>query len=147
MKRRVKKGVFSEELQETLTVNELNRAENLILRFVQGKSFAREKTYLENDNPRVKPSNLIRDFALFLDEEGIIRCKTRRKHALVIDGSKRPVVNVRNGLCYNVYVHYRPILLPAKHYFTTLTIRQIHANSGHNSISYTLAACRERFWI
>ena len=129
LKQRLKKEVVSEELQETLTVNELNRAENLIIRFVQSESFANEKAYLEIDKPRVKPPNLIRDFALFIDEEGIIRCKTRLKHALVIDGSKSP------------------ILLPSKHYFTTLTIRQIHANSGHNSISYTLSACRERFWI
>ena len=77
----------------------------------------------------MKPPNLVPEFGLFINEEGILRCRTRLKHTVVIDSSKYP------------------ILLPSKHYFTTLTIRQIHAETGHNSVSYTLSACRERFWI
>jgi len=40
-----------------------------------------------------------------------------------------------------------PILLPAKHHFTSLVIDCYHCNAGHTGVLQTLAATHEHFWI
>ena len=40
-----------------------------------------------------------------------------------------------------------PVLLPTKHYFTELVIKECYKSVYHNGISETLASLRERLWI
>lgn len=40
-----------------------------------------------------------------------------------------------------------PILLPRKHHFTNLVIRQSHENVNHDGVGETLAEIRDQFWI
>ncbi|GFY52518.1 hypothetical protein TNIN_58511 [Trichonephila inaurata madagascariensis] len=40
-----------------------------------------------------------------------------------------------------------PIILPAKHYFVNLIVRDCHEKVFHGGISETLQEIRERFWL
>ena len=111
----------------TLTSREIEQAETVILKQVQSESFVAEIEFLKDR--KGKPPKLVHDFDLFLDEEGILRCKTRLQKAPVIDTSKRP------------------ILLPKKNHFTNLVIRETHDSVAHSGVRMTLSVIRERYWI
>ena len=122
-----KSNLNIEHESDTLTSNEIEHAEKTILKQVQNESFVEEIEYLKER--KGKPPELVHDFDLFLDDEGILRCKTRLQNAPVIDTSKRP------------------ILLPKRHHFTTLVIREIHDSIAHSGVRMTLSVVRERYWI
>ena len=94
---------------------------------VQNESFVAKIEYLKER--KGKPPKLVHDFDLFIDEEGVLRCKTCLQNAPVIDSNKRP------------------ILLPKRHHFTTLVIREIHDSVAHSGVRMTLSVVRERYWI
>ena len=122
-----KSNLNIEHESDTLTSSEIEHAEKTILKQVQNESFVEEIEYLKER--KGKPPKLVHDFDLFLDDEGILRCKTRLQNAPVIDTSKRP------------------ILLPKRHHFTTLVIREIHDSVAHSGVRMTLSVVRERYWI
>lgn len=62
-------------------------------------------------------------------DTGIVKCKGR------LNNSNLPP-NSRN-----------PILLPAKHQFVRLVIKDMHELTKHSGIRDTLVTSRERFWI
>ena len=66
---------------------------------------------------------------LVLDEDGLIRCEGRIQNSSQEQEAKRPVI------------------LPSKHHFTELVIREHHAVVHHNGIRDTLNSIRERYWI
>ncbi|GFY79213.1 integrase_H2C2 domain-containing protein [Trichonephila inaurata madagascariensis] len=45
------------------------------------------------------------------------------------------------------YLQKHPIILPAKHYFVNLIVRDSHEKVFHGGISETLLEIRERFWL
>ena len=114
---------------ENLSVTEVEFSELTIVKGVQDELFHEEIAYLSNKNPKCKPPRLVSEFGLFIDEKGVMRCRTRLKNANVVDGSKLP------------------IFLHGKHYFSKLVIREVHANVAHSGVRHTLSVVRERFWI
>ena len=71
----------------------------------------------------------IKQFKLFLNEHKVICCEGHLKNANIPTSTKCPV------------------LLPTKHYFTELVIKECYKTVYHNGISETLASLRERHWI
>jgi len=71
----------------------------------------------------------IKQIILYLDDQGIIRCKGRLGESSLSEG-------VNN-----------PILLPAKHKYTTLLISEYHEVVHHNGIRETLNPIRQTYWI
>ena len=84
--------------------------------------------FLLSKDHRSTPPTYVTQFGLFLDK-GLIKCKGRLNNAPL-------PVNSRN-----------PILLPAKHEFTCLLIKQSHESVKHNGIRDTLTTLRERYWV
>ena len=78
-----------------------------------------------------EPVNLLRvkELGLFIGESGILRCQGR------LDNSKLPF-DMRN-----------PALLPSKHYFTSLVIKEVHCRVMHSGVRMTLTTLREAFWV
>ena len=68
-------------------------------------------------------------FALFLEEKQILRCRGRINNSIVPPTSKNP------------------ILLPSRHPFVDLLIRHTHEHVKHSAVTTTLTTLRERFWI
>ncbi|XP_053390523.1 uncharacterized protein LOC128553406 [Mercenaria mercenaria] len=66
---------------------------------------------------------------LFLDEQGLMRCKGRLENAKLSEGVRQP------------------ILLPQNDHLTELIIERTHKELLHNGISQTLAKTRQKFWI
>jgi len=71
----------------------------------------------------------VKQFNLYLDEDKIIRCKGRINNAHTTEESKNPV------------------LLPSRHRYTELLIRERHDHVHHNGVRETLNAIRETHWV
>ena len=111
-----------------LTSAEVSAAESLWVKSVQSMSFAKEIEFLKSRKKNTKPP-LVHQFGLFLDGQEILRCKGRINEATLSLTAKIPA------------------LLPPKHWFTELVIRDTHERVKHSGIRNTLAAIREVFWI
>ena len=72
---------------------------------------------------------LTKQFNLFRDEEGVLRCGGRLSNA---------------ELPYSVKF---PILLPRDHPITSLIVKQAHERVLHNGVKETLSETRSKYWI
>ncbi|MCP3663039.1 MAG: DDE-type integrase/transposase/recombinase [Gammaproteobacteria bacterium] len=72
---------------------------------------------------------IIKQLGLQVDSHGLLRCHGRLKNS---------------QLPWNARF---PILLPEKHYFTTLVIRFHHLKSLHSGVQQTLASIRQNYWL
>ena len=73
--------------------------------------------------------NWRREFNIFTDSVGILRCGGRLSHADLPYSAKHP------------------ILLDANHGFTTLAIRHCHKSVMHDGVKETLTELRSKFWL
>ncbi len=128
------KGNRKQEAQ--VSTEEVENAEKLIIRSVQQNAFYKEIDYLKclkADRNKGKytgkvPLN-VSQFNLFLDDEQLLRCSSRIKNANVSDSMKVP------------------LLLPAKHYFSELVVKDCHWKVMHNGAVDTLNSVREKYWV
>ena len=109
-----------------LNAFELNEAEQLWIKSIQAESFESELQNLEDS--RLPSTQLVKQLGLF-NEHFIIRCEGRICNSSLPEASKRPV------------------LLPSRHHFTQLVIREGHEAVHHNGVRDTLNCIQERFWI
>ena len=70
-----------------------------------------------------------REFDLFTDCDGLLRCRGRMSHAEL------------------PYTTKHPILLDSNHGFTALVIRDCHRRVMHNGVKETLTELRSKFWL
>ena len=115
-------------LEEQLGVQELEKAEISIIKSIQRVVFEKEITHITSQAKRDCPL-LVNQLSLFLDEKGLLRCKSRLNNASISDSSKTP------------------ILLPSRHYYSDLVIRESHERVFHNGVKDTLNLVREKYWI
>ena len=94
------------------------------IKSVQADSFKVEQQALMNGN-----NACLHQFELQLDSNGLICCRGRLSNAEVPESSKNP------------------ILLPSRHRFTELLIRERHEGIHHQGIRDTLNSIREQYWI
>lgn len=124
---RVRKVTKTENQRDLSAIN-LNESEKLWIKTVQASLFVDEIKFLCNSGIKSSPPIYVMQFGLFL-EGGLIKCRGQ------MNNSPLPA-NSRN-----------PILLPAKHPFVRLIIKDAHESVKHNGIRDTLTTLRERFWI
>ncbi|KAK6191879.1 hypothetical protein SNE40_003459 [Patella caerulea] len=122
---------FTQRLKESQTTKSINaqdmqHAEQLWLKTVQLHPFPPELEHLRDHG---KSITYVKQFRLYLDQHGLIRCQSRIGDSNVCEHSKRPY------------------LLPSKQYFTKLIIQDAHHNVHHNGIRETLNLIRELYWI
>ena len=111
-----------------LSASEIDEFEAVWINAVQNFALESEMKYLHG-NQRSSPTVLVSQFELFLDKGGIIRCKGKINDSSLSESSKNP------------------ILLPSKHDFSNLIIRDTHGRMKHSALRDTLSMLRERFWI
>ena len=112
-------------VSQTLNGMDLTEAETLWIKPIQKNLFPEEYRQLMDGKTVIYK----KQFKLFLNEHKMICCEGHLKNANIPTSMKCPV------------------LLPTKHYFTELVIKECHKAVYHNGISETLAAFRERRWI
>lgn len=111
-----------------LSATDLKEAENLWIRSVKTSSFSKEIAFRLSKDHSSPPPKYVTKFGLYLDEK-MIKCKGRLNNASL-------PVKTRN-----------PVLMPAKHEFTHLLIKQSHESVKHNGIRDTLTSLRERYLV
>ena len=104
-------------------------SETLWIKSVQTTAFVDELSFLNRKSSKSTPPIRKAQFGLFLSEDQTIRCKGRISNTSLSTSSKSP------------------ILLPAKHTFVKLVIKQTHDRVKHSGINATLTALRERYWV
>jgi len=110
-----------------LTVSELTQAKLHWIRQVQCLTFHDEVTTLKLKSHRHSP--LTRQLRLFLDDDNLLRCGGRIHNAPLSELARFPY------------------LLPSRHYFTELVIRNAHVTHLHSGVSATLTILRQTCWI
>lgn len=126
--RRFKNRSRNEKEETRLSYADLKDAETLWIKSVQATSFSKEIEFLKRKDEKSIPPIYVSQFGLFL-QDGVVKCKGR------LNNSSLPC-NTNN-----------PVLLPAKHGFDQLLIKQSHQSVKHNGIRDTLTTLRERFWV
>ena len=106
---------------------EVRSAEELWNESIQYQSFPDEICHLVRARKLPVPP-LVRQFNLYLDDSGLIRCRGRIQNSLPNQEANTP------------------ILLPSKHHGVELIIKDAHNRMLHSGLNTTLTAMRERFW-
>ncbi|XP_066260795.1 uncharacterized protein [Euwallacea similis] len=112
----------------SLTVDELNKAQIILVKLAQGETFHREIDELSKNNKLVSDSRIL-NLNLFLDSAGILRVGGRLTNS---DFS---------------YEQRHPIILAYKHRFTDLVIMDGHMKHLHAGVQNLLSIIRLQFWI
>ncbi len=129
LKNRVQKPMaHSQVLNVGLTSEEVKEAELIWVKSIQSSTFAKEIQFLKRKERRTPPI-MVSQFGLFLDDQETLRSKGRINETSLPLSTKVPA------------------MLPSKHWFTELVIRDTHERVKHSGIRNTLATIRERFWI
>lgn len=125
LKRKVNKSTV---ITDQLSADEIENARKHWIKSAQSDSFHKEIVAVRNKD---LSTNLpyVKQFGLFMDEMGILRCKGR------LDNSSLP------------YDTKNPIFLPGNHPLTLLIIKNIHSQVMHSGIRNTLTVLRENYWI
>lgn len=122
----VKKANVKRSLE--LEAEEIRSAEGLWIKSIQCQSFAEEVCHMITSGKTPAPL-LVRQFNLYLDEKGLIRCRGRIQNSSLNQEVKTPM------------------LLPSRHHVVELIIRDTHDRMLHSGVNTTLTTIRERFWI
>ncbi|XP_053388871.1 uncharacterized protein LOC128551937 [Mercenaria mercenaria] len=109
----------------SLSSEELREAELLWLYHIQRKHYKEVHQSIVDK----KPNNLARQFDIFIDESGLLRCGGRLEHATFSEAARHP------------------ILLPRKEKLTHLLMDSVHRKLLHTGVSQTLSELRHIFWI
>ena len=115
------------KVQETVSVEERQEAEEWLIKQEQKKYYQREVQNLSSKKPISKKSNIY-DLNPFIDEKGLIRVGGRLR---------------RSSLDY---ASRHQIILPKQSYLTQLIIREIHEEVKHFGVNYVLNAVRSKYW-
>ena len=115
-----------------LSAKELEGAEITLLSSVQSESFTNEILFPTGTQTNTKgftPTALVKQFNLFLDENGILRARSRVCQANISESTKFPV------------------LLPSRHVYSEMIMKECHNLVFHNGVKETLNVVRQRDWI
>lgn len=119
-------------IEDQVSVDEINNAEKILIKSIQGEYFKVEIGYLEACKAKktgLKVPLYVQQFNLFIDHEGILRCRTRVNKSSLQQSSKTPV------------------LMPSKHHYSELLIHEAHNEVFHNGITDTLNLLRQKYWV
>ncbi|XP_072023293.1 uncharacterized protein [Amphiura filiformis] len=117
-----------------LSADDLQEAEEAIVRYIQQEAFAKEIS------------------ALKATPDQKIMCKKRQKvgsldnlDPMILDGILRVGEGLRNAPITDHVKH--PMILPKNHHVSHLIIRHTHEHVNHQGKNHVLAELRQRFWI
>ena len=111
-----------------LGTQELLEGERVVIKSLQAKYFWQELHFLSGFKVEKIPA-YVKQFNLFVDQQGLIRCQSRLQNA--------------NANA----VESTPILIPTYCSYAELLIKESHEKVFHNGIAQTLCYLRSRYWI
>lgn len=108
-----------------LLSSEIDAAEIMWLTYLQKRNFSDVYDAISQG----KKNNLQKQLGLYLDDDGLLRCKGRIDQAEISESARRP------------------ILLPKNERFTHLLVEKVHRQSLHSGVSQTLSQVRYKYWL
>lgn len=112
-----------------ISAEEIIESEMKLVSLIQKQSFSTEIDFVQSKDKDKKVSSIVNQLNLFMDEQGVMRCRSRLRNSSVLDAS------------------ITPILLPANHHFTMLVVAEAHKRVLHNGVRDTLNMVRQKYWI
>jgi len=122
-------GKKSRNVDEYASTDETNSAGVMLIKDIQQRACSKEFEFIQSKGTSGKRSVIVNQLNLFVDEKGVIRCRSRLETAPLLEASKTP------------------ILLPYKTYFSELVVSQANERMFHDGVGETLSAVRERYFI
>ncbi|XP_050973435.1 uncharacterized protein LOC127169834 [Labeo rohita] len=116
------------ENHKSLTIQDLTRAENEVIKFIQSQKFKEEISMLQKGNASVKRNSCLSKLDPIL-QDGVLRVEGRLGRSAMPEHVKHPVI------------------IPKDSHITTLILRDIHEKVGHCGRNYMLSKLRQKFWI
>ncbi|XP_025764213.1 uncharacterized protein LOC109202672 [Oreochromis niloticus] len=110
-----------------LTVDELNQAQNLVIRAVQQDVYAEEIKCVQKHEKLPKTSPL-KTLDPYLDKEGLLRVGGRIRDSNISQGEKNPLI------------------VPGHHHVAALLIKHYHEQTQHQGRLFTEGAVRSAGW-
>ena len=110
------------------TVQELQQAENVLIRIAQRKSSGREIECLARGEPIPKNSKLVK-ITTIIDDKGLLRVKGRLENAPIDFDAKHPIV------------------VRSKSRFGQLLIAHYHTQLAHGPVDYVYNEIRQRYLV
>ncbi len=114
-------------MDETLSLEEINVSEDLVYRDIQNSAFQEEIRKLKDG--KTLNSNPLSRLSPFLDANELLRVGGRLRNLPLPLESKHPLI------------------LPRHHRATKVLLEWVHRRSGHVGPDHTLAISREKYWI
>ena len=116
------------ELSEELRNKEIECAEYKVLSYIQREDFSEEYDFLR-DKMVTKPPFRVKHFKLFLDNNNVIRARSRINNASVSDSMKTPII------------------LHPRNWYSKLVIKEYHDIVMHIGVNDTLNAITQHYVI
>ena len=120
--------------KEAMTVEDINKAEISVLRYVQMKHFPKETEALQkcmDTRGRViNKASTIHQLDPFMDSQSKLLCVGGRIESAPI-----------------AYSMKHPIILPKDSNITKMIIRNVHSDLSHAGRNHVLAAVRKKYWV
>ena len=111
-----------------LLVEDLNRAQKRVWKTIQ-KEFFPDLFSEKESFGKIKKGGSLSKFAPFFDGKGVIRIRSRIKHA-----------NLR-------FERRHPVLLSTKHDMIMTMLRDQHFEPNHEGVEYVRSVIEQKFWI
>ena len=128
--KRIVATMISWRKRKPINIEDLQTAENAILRLVQARAFQEDIQALQQKNPNMKKNSQLSKLCPFIDDNGILRVGGRIKEADV------------------PYEVKHPIILPRRSTITNLIIEHHHQQLQHSGRNSTLNRLRTSgFWV
>ena len=124
---------FARKLREetksnTVTAIDMKHAHNALLQSVQQFYYGEILSKIK-DKAKGKQPGIIHQLGLYLDDDGLIRCRGRLQYAQLPHNTKFP------------------ILMPKESHLSTLIVRATHSMVLHGGVRETLTELRQSYWI
>ncbi|XP_060594566.1 uncharacterized protein LOC132748914 [Ruditapes philippinarum] len=120
----------SEKIRGPLETHEMDVAARQLIIHVQRQNYPEVKKYLlENKSSRSRRPTIVTQLDLFMDDDKLIRCGGRLHNAPLQESTRFPY------------------LLPSKHQFTDLIIKDAHIVQLHSGTASTVTFLRQKYWI
>ena len=128
---------------DPLSIEEINKAEEEILKFIQRQSFPEELSWLD-EQEEVNESNDLRSAQerkpQIKKSSAIYRLDPMKLGGLLYIGGRLRQASIP-------YPAKHQILLPNRHYVVDLIVRYYHLMSGHLGFEHVFSMVRGKFWI
>ena len=128
---------------ESINVNEINRAEKEVLKFVQRQRFGEETSCLEEEGEgrgdNSSKSNKEKE-SLVKKTSAIYKLAAMKINGLLYVGGRLKQTSIPNAAKHQ-------IILPKKHHVVDLIVRHYHLKLGHSGLEHVLSLIHRRFWI